>query len=148
MSRTARRAGVAVALLIFITSVYLLVTSSPLLVLMAVEPIGLPMGNLTTWAGIVALPVASCVGFSAYLSGNTTGGRVSGIIMRTLLVLAAAWGFVSFGLAGNWMFNFSASSDSFRGSALAGEIFWIYTISIVAITLLWSMVLLVVSRVR
>ena len=148
MSRSARRAAVVTALGVFAASVYLLVTASPVLVRMAIEPIGLPLGNLTTWAGIVALPTASWLAFSKYLAGHATANRFCRAVMLMLLVLAAAWGLVSFGLAGNWAFNFSASSESFRGSGLAGEIFRIYTVSIIAITLLWSLLLLVLSRAR
>ena len=148
MSRTAQSTGVVLALLVFAASAYLLVTGSPLLVLIAIEPMGLPLGNLTTWAGIAALPAAARLGFSNYLSGDTAGARVSRIITNILLVLAMAWGGVSYGLAGNWAFNFSASSETFRGSNFAGEIFQIYTVSIIAITLLWLVVLLLLSRTR
>jgi hypothetical protein len=148
MSRTARRVAVAVTLLVFAASVYVLVTGSPLLFLMAIEPIGLPLGNVTTWAGITALPAAGLLGFSDYLSQDTTASRVFRSIMRVLMVLASGWGLVSFGLAGNWAFNFSSSTEAFRGSALAGEFFRIYTVSIVAATLLLLLVLLAASRIR
>ena len=65
--------------------------------------------------------------------------------MIGMLLLCAAWGFVSYGLAGNWAFNFSNRAGSFQGSVLAGEVFWAYTISIVAMTLLASAALIALT---
>lgn len=65
--------------------------------------------------------------------------------MICLLMLCAAWGFVAYGLAGNWAFNFSTQTDSFQGSVVAGEIFWAYSKSIVAMTLLASAILFAFS---
>ncbi len=65
--------------------------------------------------------------------------------MICVVLLCVGWGFVSYGLAGNWAFNFSNRADSFQGSVLAGEVFWAYTISIVAIPLLASAALIALT---
>lgn len=65
--------------------------------------------------------------------------------MIGLLLLCAAWGFVAYGLAGNWAFNFSNQSGSFRGSVAAGEIFWAYSKSIVGLAVLAPAVLMALA---
>jgi len=67
--------------------------------------------------------------------------------MFCLLLLSAAWGFVSYGLAGNWAFNFSNQSGSFRGSVAAGGVFRAYTVAVVAASLVVSAGLLIVAAV-
>ena len=129
------------------SSVYLLATASPWLLAESARLPGLPFGTLVTWMGIVSLPIASFSGFRELLSRDTRVARVFRSLMICLLLLCAGWGFVSFGLAGNWAFNFSNGADSFQGSVLAGEIFWAYTVSIVAMTLLASAVMFALTMI-
>jgi hypothetical protein len=145
MSALQRKSLLLVALAIFACSAYLLTTASPLLLVEPARFPGLPLGTLITWAGILSLPCASYLAFHRFLGRKTRLARVSKALMRGLLLLGAGWGFLSYGLAGNWRFNFSGQADSFRGGVAAGEIFWAYTISIVVITLLMSVAISVFS---
>ena len=145
VSEPQRRIGVILALGIFICSAYLLATSSPWLLVESALLRGLPLGTLITWAGIVSLPMASFLGFHQFLNRETKPTRVCRSFMICLLLLSTVWGFVAYGLAGNWAFNFSNQTDSFRGGVVAGEIFWVYSKSIVAITVLASAVFLALT---
>ena len=120
------------ALAVFASSSYLLVTASPWLEMTAVNAIGLPLGNLIVWAGIVALPMASYLGFFEYIHGGARLARVFRWLMFGVLALAGAWGLAAFGLAGNWAFNFSGGPDAFRGSESAFRFFRGYTVFLVA----------------
>ena len=59
--------------------------------------------------------------------------------MQVVLILASVWGFVCYGLADNWSFNFGSAADGFRGSEAAGRLFWWYSVTV------WALPLLVVS---
>ena len=135
-----------VALGVFVTSCYLLLTGSPLLLATAIERIGLPLGNVIVWAGMVSLPVATYLGFRSCLERETPLRRALRFVARALLVLGAAWGFVSYGLAGNWAYNFSVRAGGFQGSETAALIFWGYSFAVVALTLLLAIALLVLCR--
>ena len=136
VSELKRRIAVISALGVFACSAYLLATASPWLLVEPVRSWGLPLGTLVAWAGIVSLPLASFLGFHRLLNRKTRPARVARASMIGLLLLCAAWGFVAYGLAGNWAFNFSNQSGSFRGSVAAGEIFWAYSKSIVGLAVL------------
>jgi len=124
---------------------YLLATASPWLLFESARLPGLPLGTLIAWAGIVSLPIASFLGFHRFLNRATRPARVSRSLIIFFLLLCASWGFVAYGLAGNWAFNFSNLTGSFRGSVAAGQIFWAYSKSIFAITLLASAALFALS---
>ncbi|MGD8347544.1 MAG: hypothetical protein PVI83_09880 [Lysobacterales bacterium] len=141
MSKLQRRFAVILTLGVFGCSVYLLATASPWLLAESARWPGFPLGTLIAWAGIVSLPMASFLGFHRFLNRETRLSRISRSLMTILLFLCAAWGFVAYGLAANWAFNFSNTTNSFRGNVAAGEIFWAYSQSIVALTLLASAVL-------
>jgi hypothetical protein len=141
MKKLQKRSLMILALGIFVCSAYLLATASPLLLVESARFPGLPMGSLITWAGIASLPIALFLGFDQVLRQRSRLARVFRSVMTGLLLLSAGWGFVSYGLAGNWAFNFSNQTDSFQGSEAAGKFFWAYSISIVTMTLLVSAVL-------
>jgi len=140
-----RKLFVILALVVCVCCAYLLATASPWLLVEPFRSSGLPLGTLIAWAGIVSLPMASFLGFHRYLNRQIRSARVSRSLMIVLLLLCAAWGFVAYGLAGNWAFNFSNQTGTFRGSSAAGEIFWAYSKSIVAMTLLASAVIFVLT---
>jgi hypothetical protein len=147
VSEPQRRLAVILALAVFVCCVYLLATASPWLLVESARVPGLPLGTLIAWAGLVSLPIASFLGFHRFLNREARPARISRSLMIFLLLLCAAWGFVAYGLAGNWALNFSNRTDSFQGSVAAGEIFWAYSKSIVAMTLLASATLFVLSLV-
>lgn len=127
----------AAALLLFATwglVQYVLISSSPVLTRSAFASLGMPAGTLIAWVGLVALPAA------ALLARLQCLGRVGIRALLFALILAVAWGFVCFGLADNWSFNFSAAADGFRGSEAAGRLFWWYSLTAWALPLvvLWG----------
>ena len=146
MKEPRRRFLAILALAVVVFTVYLLATASPWLSAETVGFSGLPLGTLVTWAGIVSLPVATFFGFDEFLGRETRVARTLRALMICMLLLCAGWGIVSYALAGNWAFNFSNRAGSFQGSVLAGEVFWAYTISIVAMTLLASAALIALTR--
>ena len=148
MTPANRKAGLAVSLLVLAVCLYLLVTASPLLLHTVPDTPGLPFGNLVTWAGVISLVTAVRLGFHDNLQSETLASRVLNAFTRVLLVLAIAWGLVSRGLSGNWRFNFSRNTDSFQGSELASKMFWVYTASIVLLSLLTTVLIFALSIVR
>ena len=143
--RGLRVLGALLALGVFATSAYLLLTASPLLAREAIAVIGLPLGNLVVWAGIFALPLACYLGFYGFLFQETRTSRLFRYGVKALLALSAAWGVVCFGLAGNWAYNFDGGSGGFQGSVDAAMAFWVYSVSIVGLSLLVAGLLLVFS---
>ena len=147
MNELRRKSLVFLALGVFACSAWLLATGSPWLLVEVTWAPGLPLGTLVAWAGIVALPVASLLGFHRYLDRDSRLSRASRYSVLCLLVLSAAWGLVSYGLAGNWAFNFSNQSESFRGSVAAGGVFRAYTVMVVAASLFVSVGLFIAAAV-
>lgn len=90
----------------------------------------MPAGTLIAWVGLVTLPAA------ALLARLQCLGRVGNRAMQVVLILAGAWGFVCYGLADNWSFNFGSAADGFRGSEAAGRLFWWYSLTVWALPLL------------
>lgn len=146
MNAPTRRAAVIAALGVFVASGYLLLTGSPLLLVTAIEAIGLPLGNVIAWTGMASLPLATYLGFHSCLDRDTSRHRALRIVARVLVALGAAWGFVSYGLAANWAYNFSVRAGGFRGGETAAMIFWGYSFAVVALTLLLAIVLFVLCR--
>lgn len=147
MSERQRKFAVILALGVFACSAWLLATASPLLLAEPALAPGLPLGTLVAWAGIVSLPVASYLGFHRYLGRESRRSLTWRYSMLGLLLLSVAWGLVSYGLAGNWAFNFSNQSVSFRGSVAAGGVFRAYTVAVVAASLFVSIGLFIAAAV-
>lgn len=132
----------AIATLTFAGCAFLLATGSKWLEVPAVAAIGLPLGNLIAWIGLVALPTAVYFGIGQASPHRGMLDCACRSILLLSLALAVAWEFVCYGLAGNWACNFPGSGDSFRGSNEAAMSFWIYSIVTVALPLLVLSVLL------
>ena len=114
-------------------SQYLLISASPILIRPALVFLDMPAGTLIAWTGLVALPAAVLLARLQWL------GRIGIRALLFALILAGAWGFVCYGLADNWSFNFGAAADGFRGSEAAGRLFWWYSLTA------WALPLLIVS---
>jgi hypothetical protein len=56
------------------------------------------------------------------------------------------WGLISYVLAGNWTFVFSATVEGFQGSAEAGKVFWYITYLAVGSPVLVSLLLVIAFR--
>lgn len=101
-------------------AVALLVTGSPLLLLPVPGLPTVPAGTPITWAGCVGLAAAVFL-----LVDRMDAPRALRLLALASLGAALCWGFVSYGLAGNWRFSFSGQAPGFRGSAEAARWFWL-----------------------
>ena len=129
-----------IALAIFLSSLYLLISGSSLLALPIGKESGFPFGTLITWAGIIALPTVIYTGLGAlHRPGNKVAVWYRKAI-KALILLAASWGFVCYYLAGNWAFSFSGSAPSFRGSTEAAPYFWYFSGLVVLLPLVFLLV--------
>ena len=91
-------------------------------------PFGVPAGNIITWGALIALPLAQLLGL--YNKGKRDSDPRIGIFYIGALgslALSALWGVLSYGLAGNWNFNFHSGAESFVGSPEAAEFFFYLT---------------------
>jgi hypothetical protein len=138
-------AAAALALGIFLGCANLLASGSPLLLVELPGVRGVPWGTLIAWMSIFSLPLAAFLGFHRVLNRGTLVARISRWLITFLVLLGASWGLVAYGLAGNWAFDFSNQAASFRGSVLAGEVFWAYSRSLVAVSILAAAFLLLLS---
>jgi hypothetical protein len=132
VANTAVRLGFIASLLIFLTSLLLLARGSPLLVLPLSETMGLPLGNLIVWLGMLALVLIIWFGSPGLRQPSSATDRFYRGIWIVLLLLALAWPFVSYTLAGNWEFSFRRR-DVFQGSGEAAT--WFFSFSFVVILL-------------
>ena len=127
--------AVAVSFLVFFASFSLLVTGSPLLVVTLSERLGLPLGNVITWLGMVALVLVIWFASPGIRAPRTRTDRFYRGAWRTLLVMAVLWPFVSYALAGNWWYSFG-QRDTFRGSSDAADWFFRYSfILLISVTI-------------
>lgn len=145
MSKLKRKSLALVAFAVFVGSAFLLITSSPWLVIDLFGLPWLPLGTLIVWAGFVALPAAATLAFSDFLVRKSWRARIARYAMTVVLLLSGTWGLVGYALAGNWNFNFSNRAESFQGSVRAAEIFWDYSISIFSISVVASTALLALA---
>lgn len=131
------RIGLLVSLVVFCSATYLLVTGSHLLNYLLSASLGLPLGTLITWLGLLSLPGML---YFAFPSLRTPKGRTQQFLRsawRISLLLALAWPFISFYLASNWSFSFRLQ-DSFRGSDRASYYFW----CLCTATVVWPLLML------
>ena len=147
MNQSSTRLGLAVSLLVFFASFSLLVTGSPLLVVTLSERVGLPLGNVITWLGMVALVLVIWFASPGIRAPRTRADRFYRGGWQTLLVMAVLWPFVSYALAGNWSYSFG-QRDTFRGSSGAADWFFRYSFSVVLLPPLLAAVRFVHLRLR
>ena len=119
-------------LCIFIFCTWLLVSASPWLLIPITQSPYLPLGTLTTWIGMVSLPVSMYCGFRMLRRGQHYVLGILRILLKTSIFLSASWGLISYTLAGNWSYSFGKSS-SFSGSDMASNIFWYLNYAIVGL---------------
>lgn len=133
-----RRIGFIVSLLVLFGSIYLLLTSSPVLLYPALESPGIPMGTLITWLGFLSLPAMAYFAFPNLLKKGTPLQKWLRAAWIIGLLLAACWPFISYFLAANWSYNFDGAREAFRGSDRAG----VYFNYLNLLTLLWPLLVL------
>lgn len=133
------RIALAVSLLVFVVSLGLLVTGSPLLTATLSARLGLPLGNVITWLGMLALVFALWFGSPGLRVPRSGSDRLYRRAWMVLLVMAALWPFVSYALAGNWSYSFG-QREGFRGSSAAADWFFRYSYASVLLPLLFAVV--------
>ena len=126
-------------LLVFLMSLYLLFTGSPLLNYALDDNDSFPLGTLITWAGMICLPLCILLGVKKLRKPHNRFYRFLGFMLRTSLFLAIIWAPVCYLLAGNWNYSFS-EKERFQGGQTAALIFWRYSAAIPILALLsWLM---------
>ena len=129
------------ALVVFIIAIGLLVTGSSILTIALDSEGKIPLGNLITWAGMIALPLAVYWGSNSLRNPQGRWPLILSILLKIALVMALLWVPISFFLSGNFNFSFS-NRPEFRGGQTAMKMFWAYSygvavLSILPILLLW-----------
>ena len=123
------------SLFVFLIALILLLTGSPLLTLALSENPEFPLGNLITWAGLIALPMCILLGSKGLRNPHTQFGRILKAALKGVVVLAVLWVPLSALLAGNLTNTFSEKA-SFQGGQTAMRLFWIYSYSLASVPLL------------
>lgn len=117
------------SIVIFVTAFTLLFTGSPVLGRSMSASSNIPWGTWITWLGMIALP------FSIYWSSKglrKPGTRLQILLsssLKVIIILALFWVPISYILAGNIAFNFSAG-EGFQGGESAMKWFWRYSYGI------------------
>jgi hypothetical protein len=122
-------------LLLLIGSCIMLLEGLPILTEPVIEGIGLPFGTLIAWVGISMFPFSILTGIRFIRKPTSQVYRYYKGVFFVFTLLGAAWGGISYFLAGNWTYTFS-KDGGFRGSEQAFDIFLIYTAFVISITLL------------
>jgi hypothetical protein len=115
--------GFMISFLIFIAALWLLISGSTWLVAPLADQPFIPFGTLMTWLGLLSLPTMIFFWRKVAAKPNNRLTRVFNIILIVIFIIEFSWPFVSYGLAGNWAFSFSANSEGFRGSVMASQFF-------------------------
>jgi hypothetical protein len=134
------------SLSVALSAIFLLATGSSLLTLPIGKQVVVPLGNLITWAGIIALPLSAYWGIGALRTPTKRLNSILGGALKALIILAICWFPISFLLAGNLSFNF-AGIPSFQGGPIAMRLFWVLSYglalgTILIISIYWVLQLL------
>jgi len=121
--------------IILISSLFLLVTGSPVLNMPLFKEATFPSGTLVSWIGLIAFTVTIYLIFNMIHNSDSSDYRIFRVAFISIIVLATLWGIIGFLLANNWAFTFQ-NHDKFRGSSDASRYFWIYTALLVLIPVL------------
>ena len=123
-----------ISLILFLTSSFLLVTGSGLLVKPLMPGSDMPWGTIITWIGLIALPALIYFGIGKIRYSGNTIFRILNIANKLAIIFSSIWGFLSYYLANNWAFVFEQQTG-FRGSLRASSYFRNFTIFIIIIPL-------------
>lgn len=137
MTDSTAKLGFAVALATLLIVLGLLVTGSPILLVPLGARLGLPLGNVITWFGMVALVMMIWFGSGGLRNPVTRVDRFYRLAWVVLLALAVLWPFVSYTLADNWSFSFGRR-EGFRGSSRAADWFFRYSYAVFLLPLLFA----------
>lgn len=123
------------SLLVFLGSLYLLITGSTLLNYALDDNDSFPLGTLITWAGMISLPLCILLGVKKLRKPSTGFYRFLSLMLKLSLLLGILWAPVCYLLAGNWNYSFS-EKEAFQGGQTAMRIFWRYSAAIPILALL------------
>lgn len=112
----------------FAVSAALLASGSEILVKSFFD-FSVPLGTFITWAGMIAFNLLLFI-VHRKIKHPVSRTTFYWLFMKIFLLLAFVWGFVSYGLAGNWSFTFEPS-ETFQGSNEAARFFWYYSYAVV-----------------
>ena len=129
------------SLIVLISSVYILLTGSPILNYELMDDPRIPAGTPITWLGFIALPLMFYFGITRIRVPQNRFEKFINIGFKTLIIAGAFWGFICFLLANNWSNSFSSQAERFRGSVRAGEIFWKFNYVLAALPLVLVIIL-------
>jgi hypothetical protein len=128
---------------ILLVCAYLLVTNSPLLLQQVIGEPSVPAGTVVAWFGLFSL-AATARQLSLMLGAPAA---IMGLFWLSLAI-AAGWGLVSYLLAADWHFNFSARAEGFRGSDAAAHWFWRYSFLVAGLPVVLLSVAAITAIVR
>ena len=111
------------ALILTLGSIALLVTGSSLLLLSLGGDTFIPLGTLTTWIGMIALPLTVYWGIKEMRSPSKKLNKVFSGLLKLIIVLGILWAPISYVFAGNFSFSFSVK-ETFQGGQEAMQWFW------------------------
>ena len=114
------------SLVIFILALTLLFTGSSFLEYALITEPYLPVGTISTWLGMIALPSSIYWGSKEMRQPSSKINKVLSRLLKILLVLAVFWAPISALLAGNLAYNFS-EVEPFQGGQSAMRWFWRYS---------------------
>jgi len=137
-----RKIFLSVSILVFLGSLLMIINSSWLLT----HPIffykEMPLGTLTTWAGLISMPCILYYGIPAFHPPRSEFTNVFRLINLFIILAAISWGTLSYYLAGNWSFSFGSNIEGFRGSVAAYDVFVLFTLMIVALPIVFLIMFL------
>ncbi len=118
----------SLAVLFIITAVagVLLLSGSKILVFPLLTQPYIPAGTFITWTGLITWAFCFRLILLSLYSDKDRHRQISTLSLFFILP-AIWWGLISYGLAGNWEFNFSSMSEGFQGSPKASQLFWYYS---------------------
>lgn len=119
-----RKIVFGISLILVIIAAALLISGSDLLVYSVSESLELPLGTVSTWLGMIALPFAF-LSSSERIWYKQEIGKWYAYALWLSALLSTCWGIISYQLSGKWNFTFSGSSPTFVGSDEASEVFWL-----------------------
>ena len=141
------KAKIYIPIIILVSSLFLVVTGSPILNKPFIKDSTLPLGTLISWIGIIALTLTIYCIFNKIHSYNSKNHKILRYVFKGIISLASIWGFIGFLFANNWAFTFQ-NHDKFRGSIYASLFFWIYTATLVLFPILLIIILLLFSMAK
>lgn len=147
ISQMKAKTKIYIPIIILVSSLFLVVTGSPILNKPFIKDSTLPLGTLISWIGIIALTLTIYCIFNKIHRSNSKNHKILRYVFKGIISLASIWGFIGFLFANNWALTFQ-NHDKFRGSIDASLFFWIYTATLVLFPILLIIILLLISMAK